>query len=145
MRKRTASIRVAIAFAAVASCATPATRASTAQPGSGVAVTSPASLSPVLRDVPAAFASACGHPGTQVVITAVSLTIPHAQCDLTGVVVRYGTAGVTIPATGGGGAAADGMTVSTILSAEVDPTTRDVTITGEIDAAPVSTSAPSTR
>jgi hypothetical protein len=144
VRKKTVLIQVAITLAAAASCASPMSPADTAHAKSDVAATPLPSLSPGLPDVPAAFASACGHPGAQVVITAVPLTISHAQCDLTGVVVSYGTAGVTIPATGGVGAAADGVTVSTTLIAEVDPTTRDVTITGEIGTAPLSTSASST-
>jgi hypothetical protein len=76
-------------------------------------------------------------------VTEVPITIAHAQCDLTGVVILYGTTGVTIPAAGGVGANADGIAVSTFLQAELDPTTRDVTITGEISSASPSPSPPS--
>jgi hypothetical protein len=76
-------------------------------------------------------------------VTKLPIKIAYAQCDLTGVVVLYGTTGITIPAADSVAAIADGIAVSTFLQAELDPTTRDVTITGEISSASPSPSPPS--
>ena len=78
--------------------------------------------------VPTVFVPACGHPGTQVTVTALPVTIPRAQCDLTGVVVLYGQTGVTVPAHGGVQADADGTSGATDIGAYVDPSTGDVTL-----------------
>ena len=78
--------------------------------------------------VPAVFVPACGHPGTQVTVTALPVIIPRAQCDLTGVVVLYGETGVTVPADGGVQADADGTSGATDIGAYVDPSTGDVTL-----------------
>ena len=42
-------------------------------------------------------------------LTDVPITVPKAQCDLTGVVVLYGSTGVTVPSAGGVEANADGI------------------------------------
>ena len=38
--------------------------------------------------IPPEFRAACGHPGAQVQVRKVPVTIPHAACDLTGVAIR---------------------------------------------------------
>jgi hypothetical protein len=79
--------------------------------------------------VPAYLSAACGHPGVQATLPAVPITIPRAECDLTGVVVIYGQDGVTVPSTGGVLLNVDAITGSSEFSADVDPTTGDVTFT----------------
>jgi len=39
--------------------------------------------------VPAEFRAACGHPGAHVMVRKVPVTVSHAACDLTGVLVTY--------------------------------------------------------
>jgi len=78
--------------------------------------------------VPAVFVPACGHPGSQVTVTALPVIIPRALCDLTGVVVIYGETGVTVPAHGGVQGDADGTSGATDIGAYVDPSTGDVTL-----------------
>ncbi|HEY5200783.1 MAG TPA: hypothetical protein VIJ31_07710 [Acidothermaceae bacterium] len=56
------------------------------------------------------------------------MTIQKKVCDLTGVLVMYGPAGVTVPAAGLAGAEYDASTGASSLYAEVDPKTGDVTI-----------------
>jgi hypothetical protein len=77
--------------------------------------------------LPESLRAACGHPGAQAVLTAVPITVPKAQCDLTGVVVLYGTIGVTVPSDGGVEGFSDGISSSSELGANVDPITGDVT------------------
>jgi hypothetical protein len=74
--------------------------------------------------VPPVFQHACGHPGAEVVVQEVPVTVKHADCDLTGVVISYpGRGGATVPA--------DGASVgnSSGLSLTVHPGTLDVTVT----------------
>jgi len=53
--------------------------------------------------IPAEFRAACGHPGAQVMVRKVPVTVPHAACDLTGVVITYRNyAGATVPRGDGG-------------------------------------------
>ena len=53
--------------------------------------------------VPTEFRAACGHPGTQVAVRKVPVTISHAACDLTGVAISYQDfGGATVPHGGGG-------------------------------------------
>ncbi|HEY3926661.1 MAG TPA: hypothetical protein VGL75_19030 [Acidothermaceae bacterium] len=80
--------------------------------------------------LPESLRAACGHPGAQAVLTAVPITAPKAQCDLTGVVVLYGSTGVTVPSEGGVEADADGISSSVEFGANVDPATGDVTFSG---------------
>jgi hypothetical protein len=80
--------------------------------------------------LPDSLRAACGHPGAQAVIAAVPITVPRAQCDLTGVVVLYGSTGVTVPSEGGVEADADGSSSSVEFGANVDPDTGDVTFSG---------------
>jgi hypothetical protein len=53
--------------------------------------------------VPPEFRAACGHRGAHVTVRKVPVTISHAACDLTGVVITYpGYGGATIPRGRGG-------------------------------------------
>ena len=77
-----------------------------------------------LSAVPPEFQHACGHPGAEVVVRQVPVTVQHADCDLTGVVISYpGRGGATVPAE-------DGVTVgsSTGFTLTVHPGTLDVTV-----------------
>ncbi len=77
-----------------------------------------------LPAVPPEFQHACGHPGAEVVVRQVPVTVKHADCDLTGVVISYpGRGGATVPAEGG-------VTVgtSTGFTLTVHPGTLDVTV-----------------
>jgi hypothetical protein len=48
--------------------------------------------------VPPEFQHACGRPGAEVVVRSAPVTVKHADCDLTGVVVSYpGHGGATVP------------------------------------------------
>jgi hypothetical protein len=80
-----------------------------------------------MQAVPAYLRAACGHPGAQATLMTVPITIPRNQCDLTGVVVLYGQTGVTVPSEGEVQADADFIWGAAELSANVDPTTGDVT------------------
>jgi hypothetical protein len=74
--------------------------------------------------VPPEFRPACGRPGSRVIVLQVPVTIPHAACDLTGVLVSYpGHGGALVPEPGHGTGNSMGIQV------EVDPDTQDVTIT----------------
>jgi hypothetical protein len=42
--------------------------------------------------IPPEFRDACGHPGANVEVRKVPVTISHAACDLTGVAISTGTA-----------------------------------------------------
>jgi hypothetical protein len=53
--------------------------------------------------VPAEFRVACGHPGAHVMVRKVPVTVSHAACDLTGVLITYPDyAGGVVPRGGGG-------------------------------------------
>jgi hypothetical protein len=76
--------------------------------------------------VPAEFRAACGHPGAQVEVRKVPLTISHAACDLTGVAISYKNyGGATVPKGGGG----NGIGNSSGFTLTVHPGSLDVTIT----------------
>ena len=78
-----------------------------------------------LSAVPLEFRPACGHPGSHVTVQRVPVTVPHALCDLTGVIVRYpGRGGATVPGSPGAGVAN-----SLGLQLQVDAHTQDVTVT----------------
>ncbi|MBE7163405.1 MAG: hypothetical protein INR72_19365 [Williamsia herbipolensis] len=88
------------------------------------------SPSPAAGHVPPAFRPACGHPGTHVVIHTHHVTVRHAACDLTGVVVsyrnvrkHYSVPGARVPGHPGGVGNSGGFTVT------VAKDTLDVTIT----------------
>jgi hypothetical protein len=57
-----------------------------------LAVTACGASTPVLTNgkaVPPEFRAACGHPGAQVSVRRVPVTVRHADCDLTGVGLSY--------------------------------------------------------
>jgi hypothetical protein len=73
--------------------------------------------------IPSAFRSACGHPGAEVTIRKVPVTIAHAACDLTGVTISYlGRGGVAVPRISGTIGTSSGLTLT------VHPGTFDVTV-----------------
>ena len=91
--KRMAVLVLVLAAGAVAGCASAAPPASPASPASSAA--RPA--------IPPEFRAACGHPGAQVEVHTVPVTISHAACDLTGVAISYqNRGGATVPHGGGG-------------------------------------------
>lgn len=105
-----------LAAAAVAGCASAAPPASPASP------TSPAAR----PAIPPEFRAACGHPGAQVEVRTVPVTISHAACDLTGVAISYrNRGGATVPHDGGG----TGIGNSDGFELTVHPGSLDVTIT----------------
>jgi hypothetical protein len=58
------------------------------------------SAAPSLSAVPAEFRAACGHPGAHVMVRKVPVTISHAACDLTGVLITYRDYGGGVRAAG---------------------------------------------
>jgi hypothetical protein len=80
--------------------------------------------------VPVEFRAACEHPGAHVMVRKVPVTVSHAACDLTGVLITYRNyAGATVPRGEGGTAIGNstGFTM-TIYSGSLDVT---VDATGE--------------
>ena len=76
--------------------------------------------------IPPEFRAACGHPGAQVEVHTVPVTISHAACDLTGVAISYrNRGGATVPHGGGG----TGIGNSDGFELTVHPGSLDVTIT----------------
>lgn len=76
--------------------------------------------------VPPEFRSACGHPGAQVEVHKVPVTISHAACDLTGVAISYKNyGGATVPHGDGGTSIGN----SGGFGLTVHPGSLDVTIT----------------
>jgi hypothetical protein len=74
--------------------------------------------------VPPEFRPACGHPGAHVPVRKVPVTIRHADCDLTGVVITYRNyGGATVPRGSGGVGTSSGFTLT------VHPGTLDVSVT----------------
>jgi hypothetical protein len=83
------------------------------------------SAQPSRPAVPPEFRAACGHPGARVTVRKVPVTISHAACDLTGVVISYpGYGGATVPRGGGG----TGIGNSLGFTLTVHPGTLDVTV-----------------
>jgi hypothetical protein len=79
-----------LAVAAVAGCASAAPSAPSA----------PSAARPA---IPPEFRAACGHPGAQVEVRKVPVTVSHTACDLTGVAISYRDfGGATVPHGGGG-------------------------------------------
>jgi hypothetical protein len=78
-----------------------------------------------LTAVPPEFRPACGRPGSDVTVRRVPVTVPHALCDLTGVILSYpGRGGAAVPDSPGGGVA-----TSQGFGVQVDAHTQDVTVT----------------
>jgi hypothetical protein len=74
--------------------------------------------------VPPEFRAACGHPGALVTVRRVPVTVAHADCDLTGVVISYpGYGGATVPRSGG-----IGIGNSFGLTLTIHAVTLDVTV-----------------
>lgn len=69
--------------------------------------------------LPSSVQAACGHPGARAEVPAERRTVPHAECDLTGVVLTGPEGGgVTVPAPGTGATMiADGTTSSSSITA----------------------------
>jgi hypothetical protein len=77
-----------------------------------------------LTAVPPEFRPACGRPGSDVTVRQAPVTVPHALCDLTGVVLSYpGRGGAVVPDSPGGG-----VWNSMGFGIQVDGHTRDVTV-----------------
>jgi hypothetical protein len=78
-----------------------------------------------LTTVPPEFRTACGRPGSAVTVRQVPVTVRHALCDLTGVILSYpGRGGAVVPDSPGSGVAnSNGFQV------HVDAHTQDVTVT----------------
>ena len=111
-----------LAAGAVAGCASAAPQASPASPASPVSPAAPAAR----PAIPPEFRAACGHPGAQVEVHTVPVTISHAACDLTGVAISYrNRGGATVPHGGGG----TGIGNSDGFELTVHPGSLDVTIT----------------
>jgi len=109
--KRMAVLDLVLAAAAVAGCASAAPPAPLA----------PSAARPA---IPPEFRAACGHPGAQVEVRKVPVTISHAACDLTGVASSYrNRGGATVPHGGTGIGNSDGFELT------VHPGSLDVTIT----------------
>ena len=110
-----------LAVGAVAGCASAAPQASPVSPVSPAAPAAPAAR----PAIPPEFRAACGHPGAQVEVHTVPVTISHAACDLTGVAISYrNRGGATVPHGGGTGIGnSDGFELT------VHPGSLDVTIT----------------
>lgn len=78
------------------------------------------------NNVPEEFREACGNPGAEVLTERSQVVVKHADCDLTGVVIKTKGGGATVPARGEGvvGASQGGT-----VNIQVDQTTGDVTFT----------------
>jgi hypothetical protein len=76
-----------------------------------------------LTAVPPEFRPACGRPGSRVVVRQVPVTVPHALCDLTDVLLSY-------PGHGGAVVPQPGHSVGNSLGCQVavDALTLDVTV-----------------
>jgi hypothetical protein len=111
--KRMAVLVLALTAGAVAGCASAAPSA-------------PPAARPA---IPPEFRDACGHPGANVEVRKVPVTISHAACDLTGVAISYrNRGGATVPHGGGGTGIgnSDGFEL-TVHSGSLDVT---ITVTG---------------
>ena len=119
MKRMAVLILAAAALAGCASAAPSTTRpANSPKPANSANSAKPA--------IPAEFRAACGHPGAQVEVRKVPVTISHAACDLTGVAISYrNRGGATVPHGGGG----TGIGNSDGFELTVHPGSLDVTIT----------------
>jgi hypothetical protein len=78
-----------------------------------------------LTAVPPEFRTACGRPGSDVTVRQVPVTVRHALCDLTGVILSYpGRGGAVVPDSPG-----SGVVASSGFQVHVDADTQDVTVT----------------
>jgi hypothetical protein len=120
--RRTALVLVLLPLVACGGGGT-STLSAAQESGSPSAVASPAS------SVPPEFRPACGNPGAKVVTDRLRVTIRHADCDLTGVVISNQGRGVTVPEPGFGVGGSGGVDIA------VDEDTGDVTFTAEAEVA----------
>ena len=105
---RTAQVQTAITALALMAVATAA--CDTSRPSSRAAIAPE-------------FRAACGHPGAHVRVRKVPITVRHADCDLTGVVITYRSyGGATVPGDGTSVGTSSGFTLT------VHPGTLDVTV-----------------
>lgn len=84
--------------------------------------------------VPAEFRAACGHPGAHVMVRKVPVTVSHAACDLTGVLISYRNYGGAVVPRGGGGTGTSnsfGFTL-TIESGSLDVTVNATGVPGNL-------------
>ena len=110
------AVLVLVVAAAAAGCA------SAAPPPAPPPATPPA----IPPAIPPEFRAACGHPGAQVEVRKVPVTVSHAACDLTGVAISYRDfGGATVPHGGGG----TGIGNSNGFELTVHSGSLDVTIT----------------
>jgi hypothetical protein len=79
--------------------------------------------------VPPEFWAACDNPGAEVVTESLRVTIRHADCDLTGVVITNQGRSATVPEPGIGVGNRGGVNIG------VDKATGDVTFTAEAEVA----------
>jgi hypothetical protein len=78
-----------------------------------------------LTAVPPEFRTACARPGSEVTVREVPVTVPHALCDLTGVILSYpGRGGAAVPDSPG-----SVVWNSKGFQVQVDAHTQDVTVT----------------
>lgn len=75
--------------------------------------------------IPAEFRAACGHPGAQVNVRKVPVTVPHAACDLTGVMITYRDYGGAVVPRGDGGTS---IGTSSGFTMTIQPGSLDVSI-----------------
>jgi hypothetical protein len=114
------AVLVLVVTAAAAGCA------SAAPPPAPPPATPPATPRAIPPAIPPEFRAACGHPGAQVEVRKVPVTISHAACDLTGVAISYRDfGGATVPHGGGG----TGIGNSNGFELTVHSGSLDVTIT----------------
>lgn len=97
--------------------------------GAGIAVVSVAACGSSVASggsaVPAEFRAACGHPGAHVMARKVPVTVSHAACDLTWVLITYRNyVGATVPR------GDDGTTIgnSSGFTLTIQPDSLDVTV-----------------
>jgi len=110
------AVLVLVVAAAAAGCAS-------AAPPPATPPATPRAIPPA---IPPEFRAACGHPGAQVEVRKVPVTISHAACDLTGVAISYRDfGGATVPHGGGG----TGIGNSNGFELTVHSGSLDVTIT----------------
>lgn len=75
--------------------------------------------------VPEEFRDACGSPGSIVEVRSQTVTVKHADCDLTGVTLRRNGVGAVVPPAGQGVSNSGGIAIMT------ESVTNDVTFTAE--------------
>jgi hypothetical protein len=97
--------------------------------GAGIAVVSVVACGSSVASggsaVPAEFRAACGHPGAHVMARKVPVTVFHAACDLSGVLITYRNyVGATVPRGDGGTTIGN----SSGLTLTIQPASLDVTI-----------------